>query len=57
MVTPARKRTLSLLTNPFILAAIVPSANSIRISGHLDCFIATCKPSVLSRILGISSPL
>ena len=39
---------------PVFIAPLVPSANSIRISGHLDCFIATCRPSVLSRILGIS---
>lgn len=36
------------------IAPLVPSANSIRICGHLDCFIVTCKPSVLSRVLGIS---
>jgi AraC-like DNA-binding protein len=39
---------------PIFIAPLVPSANSIRISGHVDCFIATCKPTVLSRVLGIS---
>jgi AraC-like DNA-binding protein len=38
----------------YFIAPVIPSANSICISGILDCFIATCKPTVLSRVLGIS---
>jgi len=38
----------------YFIAPVTPSANSISISGLLECFIVTCKPSVLSRVLGIS---
>ena len=38
----------------YFIAPLTPSANSICISGILECFIATCKPTVLSRVLGIS---
>jgi AraC-like DNA-binding protein len=38
----------------YFIAPLTPSANSISIPGKLDCFIATCKPSVLSRVFGIS---
>ncbi len=42
------------LLPPVFIAPLVPSANSITISGDLDCFIATCRPSVLSHIMNIS---
>ena len=38
----------------FFIAPLCPTANSITISGQLDCLVASCKPTVLSRILGIS---
>jgi len=38
----------------YFIAPVTPSANSICISGMLECFIVTCKPTVLSRVLGIS---
>lgn len=38
----------------YFIAPLTPSANSICISGILECLIATCKPTVLSRVLGIS---
>lgn len=39
---------------PFFIAPLCPTANSIRLKGKMDVFIVTCKPTVLSRILGIS---
>jgi AraC-like DNA-binding protein len=38
----------------FFIAPLSPTANSIMIEGETDIFIVTCKPTVLSRILGIS---
>lgn len=38
----------------YFIAPVTPSANSICISGMMDCFIVTCNPTVLSRVLGIS---
>lgn len=45
---------VDLLLPQIFIAPLVPTANLIRIQGHLDSFIVTCRPSVLSRILGIS---
>lgn len=39
---------------PFFMAPLCPTANSIMIEGETEVFIATCKPTVLSRVLGIS---
>jgi len=49
IVSPVEK-----LLPPVFIAPLVPSANLITISGQLDCFIVTCRPSVLSHILNIS---
>lgn len=38
----------------YFIAPVTSLANSICISGMLECFIVTCKPTVLSRVLGIS---
>jgi len=39
---------------PYFIAPLVPTANRIMIKGRTDVFIVTCKPTILSRILGIS---
>ncbi len=38
----------------FFMAPLCPTANSIMIEGKTETFIATCKPTVLSRVLGMS---
>ncbi len=49
LVSPANQ-----LLPHYFIAPVTPSANSIRISGNLNCFIATCNPTILSRVLDIS---
>ncbi len=49
MLSPVEK-----LLPAFFIAPLSPTANSIMIEGNTDVFIVTCKPTVLSRILGIS---
>ncbi len=39
---------------PFFIAPLCPTANSIRLEGRTNGLIVICKPTVLSRILGIS---
>lgn len=39
---------------PFFMAPLCPTANSIMMEGETEAFIVTCKPTVLSRVLGIS---
>ncbi len=39
---------------PFFIAPLCPTANSIRLEGKTIGFIVICKPTVLSRVLGIS---
>jgi len=39
---------------PFFVAPLCPTANSIRLEGETNGFIVICKPTVLSRVLGIS---
>lgn len=48
MLTPVNK-----VLPGYFIAPLLTSANSINVAGQLDCFIVTCKPTVLSRILKI----
>ncbi len=48
MLTPAA-RTLP----PFFIAPLTPTANSISLTGRNDAMIVICKPTVLSRVLGV----
>lgn len=49
MVSP-----VSQILPPFFIAPVCPTANAISITGPNESMIVICKPTVLSRILGIN---
>ncbi|MDM8002133.1 MAG: helix-turn-helix domain-containing protein [Bacteroidota bacterium] len=48
MLAPAK-----LTLPPFFVAPVIPSANSISLTGQNDTMIVICRPTVLSRVLGV----
>lgn len=49
MVSPVRQ-----ILPPFFIAPVCPTANAISITGPNEVMIVICKPTVLSRVLGIN---